>query len=179
MLPARASSEISFRQSWRTPPRCVCSCCLRLPSDITVASQRIGDCDSGGARAMQLGKREWLSLNDGYRATRGHRQGKRLPKQAGSSFSLPNGALRGTLAVASDLPRAARSLGTAVWRACPRLRRPLPCSLPAQSRFKGRGWKAPRRLSLPRSAAPCFATVDGPSKALFPAVAGILVVRSQ
>jgi hypothetical protein len=33
-------------------------------------------------RVQQLGTREWLPLNDGYRAARGHAQGKPFPKHA-------------------------------------------------------------------------------------------------
>jgi hypothetical protein len=69
-------------------PRVYAAAVFDCRVDVTIASL-IGGCDSGPARAIQLGKGEWLPLNDGYRATRSHGQSKRFPKHAGPSFSLP------------------------------------------------------------------------------------------
>jgi len=62
----------------------------------------------------------------------------------------------------SELPRAGRSLGTAVWRA---FAQPLPRSLPAHSRFKGRGRRVPRRLQFAAIGCALFATLDSPTTA--------------
>jgi hypothetical protein len=62
----------------------------------------IGACDSAPARAIQLGKREWLPLNDGHRATRGDGQGKQFPKHAGPELFASLTAVAGTLLMRSQ-----------------------------------------------------------------------------